>query len=111
MNRWQRGAMPPFLLHTSDRTRSMKSNGSARAAWSLPTDPETMKKRVAGRRHWNRLRQLRADLRRVRLARMLSEYPPGARGLQKDLAERLQVSEATVSRDMRKLAQGVAWSL
>jgi hypothetical protein len=76
-----------------------------RAAWHQPTDFETVKRRAAGRGRWNRLRQLRADLRRAQLAHLMAQVPPEVRIPQAELARQLGVSTATICRDLQRLTR------
>lgn len=73
--------------------------------WSTPTDWDTVIRRAGGRRHYNSVRRVRAQLRRLRIARWLGDPENWPlllrRGWQKELARRLGVSQATVSRDLR----------
>ncbi len=76
-----------------------------RAAWSELTDPETVARRAAGRRHYNAMRQLRRELRRLELL----ERTPSLgllmtrTGVQKRLAAELGVSPSTISRDVKAI--------
>lgn len=60
------------------------------------------------------MRRLSADLRRIEVARLLLAYDVGSptgglysRGVQRRIARELDVSEATISRDMRVLHDGI----
>ncbi len=64
-------------------------------------------RRAGGRRHYNSVRQFRAALRRTELAHLLVTGAVGSpffdRGTQRRLADRLGVSETTISRDIATL--------
>jgi hypothetical protein len=62
-------------------------------------------RRTAGRRRYNKRRQLLAELRRYELAKLFAEHDPFEWGSRKKFAEELQVSEATISRDIAKLIE------
>ena len=69
-----------------------------RNTWSDRTDPETVARRVAGRRHYNAVRTFRAALRRREVAALLLD------GLsQSDIARQLGVHRSTICRDMVSL--------
>jgi hypothetical protein len=78
-----------------------------RAAWSAPTTTEEAHARAAGRRRYNSLRRLRAELRRVEVLRLLAAAGGLHRGVQVSIARQLNVSEATISRDLRGILGGV----
>jgi hypothetical protein len=75
--------------------------------WSEWTDSRAVYRRAGGRRRYNAIRRLRAECRRVKLARLClkyyPDYPPLARGLQTRLAAELGVSRSTISRDLAYL--------
>jgi hypothetical protein len=71
--------------------------------WSAPTDFATVCRRAKARCHYNAVRKFRAMHRRVRLLEILEQYPRGVEPYQQELAERLGVSQATISRDLRIL--------
>jgi hypothetical protein len=58
-----------------------------------------MRRRAAGRRHYNTVRRFRAAWRRCEVARMVLESGIG-RGYQARIARELGVSRATVCRDV-----------
>lgn len=60
---------------------------------------------AGGRRHYNSVRQLRAELRRIEIICFLAESHISlfVRGTQRALAERFGVSEATISRDLVRI--------
>ena len=70
--------------------------------WSTPTDWATVVRRAAGRRHYNNVRQFRALLRRWDLSALLVTLGLGY-GARAEAARRLGVSEATISRDIKRL--------
>jgi hypothetical protein len=57
---------------------------------------------AGGRRHYNSVRQFRAELRRIEIICFLAESGVSllARGTQRALARRFAVSESTISRDL-----------
>jgi hypothetical protein len=59
---------------------------------------------VGGRRHYNKTRQEAASRRREQVRRLLVKIPPG-RGVGCRLAEALEVSKQTISRDLQALAR------
>jgi len=67
--------------------------------WSERTDDETMRRRAAGRRHYNAVRRFRAAWRRREVARLVLEGGAGW-GYQARIARELGVSRATVCRDV-----------
>jgi hypothetical protein len=71
--------------------------------WSAPTDFATVCKRARGRCHINAVRKFRAAERRSRLLEILEQYPRGVEPFQQELADRLGVSQSTISRDLRIL--------
>ena len=60
---------------------------------------------AGGRRHYNSVRQFRAELRRIEIICFLAESHISlfVRGTQRALAERFAVSEATISRDLVRI--------
>lgn len=67
-------------------------------AWSAPVSDSEAYKRAGGRRRYNAVRRLRAILRRQQVAELLaSGYS------QAEIAERLGVSQSTISRDVLHL--------
>ena len=69
----------------------------SRQAWTQPTSDAAAWARAGGRRHYNSLRQLHAELRRAQVARLLLDGGLH-RGTQAQIARQLGVSEATISR-------------
>ena len=59
-------------------------------------------RRAGGRRKYNRVRQLRAELRLVKVVALL-ELTRFARGYQSRIARILKVSRGTISRDIARL--------
>jgi len=57
---------------------------------------------AGGRRHYNSIRQFRAELRRIEILSFLAESGMSllVRGIQRALAQKFDVSEATISRDL-----------
>jgi len=82
---------------------------SSRAGWHAPTDPSTVAKRAGGRRRFNAVRQLRAELRRRELRRLIAEMHEAGEvflmihGAQAGFARRLGVHRSTICRDVRRL--------
>jgi hypothetical protein len=73
-------------------------NGS-RAAWSRPTSVDEAHRRASGRRQYNSIRRVRRLVRRQEVAQLLGEL--GYRhGVQAEIAKRLGVPPATISRDV-----------
>lgn len=62
---------------------------------------EAVCKRAGGRRHYNAQRTFRALERRLRVSELLLELG-SKRGVQKIVANRLGVSESTISRDVNR---------
>lgn len=60
---------------------------------------------AGGRRHYNSVRQFRAELRRIEIICFLAESRISlfVRGTQRALVERFGVSEATISRDLVRI--------
>ncbi len=71
-------------------------------AWVDRVSSEEASRRAGGRRRWNALRRDRAIVRRGEVARLLRAYG-AARGSQAKIARELQVSFATISRDVQQL--------
>lgn len=74
----------------------------ARAAWRAPTSADVAFRRASGRRRYNSVRKLRADLRAVQIYRRLVECE-FAKGSQARIAREFGVSQSTVSRAMNRL--------
>jgi len=70
--------------------------------WSTPVSSTEAYRRAGGRRHYNAIRQFQAEWRRSQVAKLLLEQGDKY-GVQADLARKLGVSEATVSRDIAAL--------
>jgi hypothetical protein len=80
-----------------------------RESWARPTTHEEVVRRAAGRRHYNAVRQARAEQRRQKvldLARNwgVSLVEPGVQGA---LARQLGVHRSTISRDVAAILGGV----
>jgi hypothetical protein len=73
-----------------------------RSAWRQRTTWEEVTRRAAGRTRYNKVRQLRAALRRREVLKLLGEIG-WTYGSQAAIARRLRVSAATISRDMAVL--------
>lgn len=71
-----------------------------RADWQRHTTWETVCKRNSGRRHYNSVRQFRAELRRRQVLEYLRAGMP-----QHAIAAALGVSEVTISRDVAALLE------
>lgn len=84
--------------------------------WSASVSDEEMKRRAAGRAHYNSVRKFRAWDRRRQVydayVAFLGRISPWSKGwgFQKHAARLFHVSEATISRDMRRIRCG-DWSL
>jgi DNA-binding CsgD family transcriptional regulator len=72
------------------------------SAWRQPTTWAEVTRRAAGRTRHNKVRQLRAALRRREVLKLLGELG-WTYGSQAAIARQLGVSEATISRDMAVL--------
>jgi DNA-binding MarR family transcriptional regulator len=67
-----------------------------RRAWHQRVSSEEAYRRASGRRAYNAVRTLRVELRRIKVARMLRQFP----GIPLvDIADALGVHRSTVSRD------------
>ncbi len=79
-----------------------------RADWSAAADPETVKRRAAGRRHYNACRAFARDVRRCRLLHVLrkSDLNIYDRGTRAKLARILRVHRSTITRDLAALFRG-----
>src|SRR4051812_13374361 len=60
---------------------------------------------AAGRRRYNKRRQMRAECRRLMVARMLRTHPLSERGTRALIARELNVSRATISRDINRMVR------
>src|SRR3712207_2874486 len=74
-----------------------------RRDWAAPTTDMEAQHRAGGRAHYNAVRRFRAESRRRQLAALLLAEVGSGHGMQAELARRLGVSEATISRDLRLL--------
>ncbi|HUW16798.1 MAG TPA: hypothetical protein VMW94_06940 [Actinomycetes bacterium] len=74
--------------------------------WSAGTWPHVAHRRAGGRRRYNKLRQDQAAIRRMEVVMLLREFGGWNWGVQKRIAKELGVSEATISRDLRRLWLG-----
>jgi hypothetical protein len=68
-------------------------------AWSDRVSNEVASKRAGGRRRYHALRRDRATVRRSQVAQLVRAYGR-QRGAQARIARELQVSEATICRDV-----------
>jgi hypothetical protein len=76
--------------------------------WAWPTDVEEASRRAGGRRRFNSVRRLRAELRRAEVAHLALELGYGiVWGAGAEIARRLGVSRATVCLDVRELLRRV----
>lgn len=66
--------------------------------WSNPVPDIVAYRRASGRRHYNAVRQFRAQLRRLLVAQMLLDLLPQA-----EIARRLNVHRSTITRDVDAL--------
>jgi hypothetical protein len=71
--------------------------------WSTRTTWNEVQRRAAGRNRINAVRRLRAVLRRGEVVQLLKTFRVFNRGSQAEIARRLGVSEATISRDVKLL--------
>jgi hypothetical protein len=70
--------------------------------WSQPTSWDEVTRRAAGRYKYNKVRQVRAALRRRDILKLLGEWG-WTYGVQAQIARVLGVSETTISRDVAQL--------
>jgi DNA-binding MarR family transcriptional regulator len=73
------------------------------ANWSAQTDWETVCRRASARRRWNSLRAFRAAQRRMQVVELLIELGGLQRGVQAEIARRLQVHRSVISKDLKRL--------
>lgn len=77
-----------------------------KSIWSAPTSSDVVARRAGGRKRYNAVRHLLAELRRTEINRLLLEDPDVhvfRRGIQSRIAERLKVHRSTISRDFQAL--------
>ena len=84
--------------HQKRATKMPQSESS----WSAFTSIEEARRRAGGRSHYNSLRGFNADLRRVEVGKLVTEYGVG-RGIRARIARELNVHPSTVTRDVQKL--------
>jgi hypothetical protein len=77
---------------------------ASQAAWSVQTHPDVVRRRAAGRRHYHAMMRLRQLERRLKVSKLLIQFPP-VHGRQAHIARLLGVSEPTISRDVHHLRQ------
>lgn len=110
------GQWPRAVYEEATRfLKARKIGGQMSGNWSIWVPDEEMKRRAAGRTHYNSWRRDMALLRRRKLAdayvqALRSRNGWSVRGFQKQAARSFGVSEATISRDMQKIRTG-DWSL
>lgn len=75
---------------------------SSQPSWSAPTSTAEAHGRASGRRKYNALRQFNADLRRIEVGKLLTEYG-FIRGTNARIAKDLGVHASTVTRDLRRI--------
>ena len=75
-----------------------------RRRWSEPTSLDLVNRRASGRRRYNAVRKLRADLRSLDVMRRMLAYQ-WARGAQARVAVDLGIDPSTVSRALKRLPQ------
>jgi hypothetical protein len=73
------------------------------ASWSAPASFDVACRRAAGRRRWNAVRKFNQQLRRIRVANLLSEWGGLKRGTIRRLASVLKVHPKTAGRDVLAL--------
>jgi len=66
--------------------------------WSAPVSAEVAHRRASGRRHYNSVRQFRAELRRRRVEELCEKYGLGP-GVQAQIARTLGVARSTICHD------------
>lgn len=74
-----------------------------KVSWSHPTNADEVARRAGGRRLYNSVRQLQANLRRFEVAEMMLGYDVDEHGTQAKVARRLGVSQSTIGRDVKWL--------
>ena len=72
------------------------------AYWSRPTSPDIVARRAGGRNRYNAQRRTARMLRRIMVAELVARHGGLSRGNRAAIARELEVSEATVSRDVAR---------
>jgi hypothetical protein len=85
----------------------VKQQKRAKKDWSVPVSADEAARRAAGRKRYHAMRRAAMYERRMDIAAMVELAPryglvlsPDDRGFQKRMAEQLEVSAATISRDV-----------
>jgi hypothetical protein len=91
-----------YNLRAREKSASGWSTEVRKTAWHQSTSWDTVCRRAIGRRKFNAIRQLKAQLRRGQVLRLLHDLGWGYR-VQVKIAAALGVSEATVSRDLKTI--------
>lgn len=73
------------------------------AYWSQPAHLSEVQRRAGGRNRYNARRRTVAVLRRILVAELVKQHGGLSRGNQAAIARELEISEATVSRDVAAL--------
>ncbi|QDU25896.1 hypothetical protein ETAA8_09680 [Anatilimnocola aggregata] len=74
----------------------------ALAEWTDSISNDEARRRAGGRRRYNALRQFQADHRQMLVAKMI-QASGFRRGVQSEIARKLGVDRATISRDVKEL--------
>src|SRR4051794_1832548 len=72
-------------------------------SWSAHTHGEIVRRRAGGRNRYNARRRLAAMVRRIEVQRIIQRLGGLDRGNRAAIARELEISEATVSRDVHAL--------
>lgn len=95
------------LSEKSDDKRERTGSREVRKIdWRAEATWTTVCRRASGRRRYNAWRRFTADHRRVMILRRLDELGGLQHGVQAQLARELDVSAATISRDLAHLFRG-----
>lgn len=73
------------------------------AYWSHPTSMSEVQRRAGGRNRYNAFRRTVAVVRRIEVAKLIKVHGGLSRGNQAVIARELEISEATISRDVKAL--------
>jgi hypothetical protein len=90
---------------------------STNRSWSKPVSDSEAARRAAGRRHYNSVRQDRADFRRKEIIKEWTNgevsgvFDLAEWGGHKRLAEKLGVSQSTLTRDLAAIRHDLGWEM
>jgi hypothetical protein len=76
-----------------------------RVEWNTPTHWDTVKKRAAGRRHYNAWRGWQRLKRRQEVIKLLEAEPILSRGTYSRIARALGVHRCTITRDIKAMIE------